>query len=519
LGPLGPFPPLLDGQRGAADPAGIPDLPTMPLEPGSWAAPGPVPTGTRPAAPSGAWSLSADDPADQLRTDTDVAVTLDRAARNLAALSAEFPRSAGPTHGPSRWLRMLIGIDETLLARVWEERPRYTGLGAIVLGTAAMAAFSMFDALDEAIGPVWPVVITVAVFWGVLICCIDRWLIASTHGKGARLRVFIPRLLLSLMFGVIIATPLVLTVFGPEVVTKAATDQQNRLTAYESQLKACNPLPDQATGKVAPVPANCAGYTLPTADPAVGLTQALAREKQQAATLTRQISAANTTIAADDQTIRDECNGVSGPGLSGVPGIGPNCDRDRQQEAVFEAQNPVGQWQQQLNTLNLSIATQSATVGTQLQTYTDDITGAVNAKVAARTLSQGRIGLLDRIDALGELFASSPVIAVATVLLGVFVLLVDCLPVLSKMMSGITSYDRLVEGRLRSAEAIAAAAIHVRERRATGTDEVALHAVDVQIRAQLEQINDASRVERGRRDAEVDRKIAELTEEFRRMGS
>ena len=71
------------------------------------------------------------------------------------------------------------------------------------------------------------------------------------------------------------------------------------------------------------------------------------------------------------------------------------------------------------------------------------------------------------------------------------------------MMSGTTNYDRLVEDRLRSATAIGAAAIRVGERRAIGADEVALHAVESQIRAQLEQIDEASRVERGRRDAEV----------------
>src|SRR5579859_5112081 len=50
-----------------------------------------------------------------------------------------FPEAAPPSHGAGRWLRGLIGVDEGLLDRVWEERARYTGLGAIVLGTAAMA--------------------------------------------------------------------------------------------------------------------------------------------------------------------------------------------------------------------------------------------------------------------------------------------------------------------------------------------------------------------------------------------
>jgi hypothetical protein len=472
-----------------------------------------------PAGPSQPWTaVTTDGTAYDLRSVGDIAALLDRATRNLEDVSQEFPRSVMGESRSGRWLRKLIGVDESLLARVWEERARYTGLGAIVLGTAVMAAISMFDALNEALGPVWPVLILVALFWGTLICCIDRWLIASTHGAhAARWRIFVPRLALSVLFGVIIATPLVLTIFGSEVVTRAATDQQNNLTKYESQLKACNPLPDPATGVVPAAPASCAGHTLPVSDPATGLTQTIGREIQQRTKLAGQVASANATIKQYDTTIRDECNGASGPGLSGIPGVGFNCKRDRQQEDTFKKDNDIAKWQKQLTDLNAEIGQQTATLGSETQTYSNNITSAIKAKVSARQKSQDRIGLLDRINALGELFAANVAIAAATVLLGLFILMVDCLPVLSKMMSGTTNYDRLVEDRLRSAAAIGAAAIRVGERRAIGADDVALYAIDSQIRARKEQIDEASRAERGRRDAEVDRKIAELTEQFRRM--
>lgn len=96
---------------------------------------------------------------------------------NLSAEATEDvspPQAAPPSRGPGKWLRSLIGVDETLLDRVWEERARYTGLGAIVLGTAAMATLAMLDALDQIFGPVWPVLVLVALFWGVFICGIDR---------------------------------------------------------------------------------------------------------------------------------------------------------------------------------------------------------------------------------------------------------------------------------------------------------------------------------------------------------
>ena len=154
-----------------------------------------------------------------------------------------------------------------------------------------------------------------------------------------------------------------------------------------------------------------------------------------------------------------------------------------------------------------------------LQNYATAITKAIAAKVATKKADEGRIGLLNRINALGELAASNAAIAGATVLLGLFVVMVDCLPVLSKMMSGTTKYDKLVEERLRTAEAIAMAGMKVSERQATGRDEVALQTIDSQVRARLEQIDDASRVDKARRDAELDRKIAELAAEYRRSGS
>ena len=448
-----------------------------------------------------------------------IAALLDRAAQSLEALSLEFPHAAKPGRGPGRWARALTGVDETLLSRVWEERARYTGLGGIVLGTAVMAAFSMLDALDQVFGYAWPLPVAVALFWGAFVCGIDRWLISSTHGvRTYRWRIFLPRILLAILFGVVIATPLVLTVFGSAVVSRAANDQLNEVAAYETQLKACNPLPSQP-GRMAPVPPNCGGYSLSVGDPAIGTNETVTLEKQQRAQLAQTIAMDNKTIADLNFTARKECNGTRGQGLSGIVGQGPNCDRDRQQADAFTRQSNVAQLQRQLTNLNLKIAQQTGTAGAQTQNYATAITKAIAAKVATKKADEGRIGLLNRINALGELAASNAAIAGATVLLGLFVVMVDCLPVLSKMMSGTTKYDKLVEERLRTAEAIAMAGMKVSERQATGRDEVALQTIDSQVRARLEQIDDASRVDKARRDAELDRKIAELAAEYRRSGS
>lgn len=444
---------------------------------------------------------------------------LGEVAESITALGSDFPHLTASSRGPARWARALIGMDERLLDRVWEERARYTGLGAIVFGTAVMATLSMLDALDQVFGPVWPVLLLVALFWGTFICGIDRWLIASTHGmRSSRWRIFVPRIVLALIFGVIIATPLVLTVFGSEVVSQAQNDQNNALLAYESQLKACNPLPGNS-GQIPAEPAGCAAYRVSVSDPAIGTDMTIAHEKAERAQLSSTISTDRSTIAKDNLVAREECNGSRGAGLSGIVGQGPNCNRDRQQADSFASQSHVAQLDAQLSDLNQRIASQTVSAGQQTQAYATATTNAIAALVATKKADEGRIGLLNRIDALGELAAKSAVIAGATVLLGLFIITVDCLPVLSKMMSGTTRYDYLVDARLKTAETIGGAGMKVSERRATGKYEIALQAIESEIRARLEKIDERSRMDKAKRDAELDRQIAELAAEFRRLAA
>jgi hypothetical protein len=437
----------------------------------------------------------------------------------VAEFHQAYPQVTEPSHGPNRWLRVLTGVDERLLDRVWQERPRYTRLGAIILGTATMAMLSMMDALDQVFGPVWPVIIVVGLFWGAFVGGIDGWLIASTHGqRSARWRIFLPRLALALLFGIIIATPLMLTVFGSEVVSQAKNDQNNSVTAYDSRVATCNPLPGTPPASSKPAP-DCAGYYVSVNDPVIGTNDTIAQEKMQRTQLITAISADNKTIANDNLVAREECNGNHGAGLSGIVGQGPNCDRDRREADAFASQSHVAQLETQLSVLNQQIASQTVTAGQQTQEYATALSSAIAARDKVKLDDEGSVGLLNRIDALGQLAARSAVIAMATVLLGLFIITIDCLPVLSKMMSGETSYDRLVDARLRMEAAMAMAGMEVSERRETGKAEVALHRLEHEVRAQLDRMQDASRVEKAHRDADLDRRIAELAAELRRQAA
>jgi hypothetical protein len=203
--------------------------------------------------------------------------------------------------------------------------------------------------------------------------------------------------------------------------------------------------------------------------------------------------------------------------LSGLVGVGPNCTRDRQKADSFARTSDVAQLQSQVTRLDGKMAGQTITAKQQTQKYATNISGAIAKLVTTRKQQEGRIGLLNRIDALGELAAAHFVVAAAAVLLGLFIMAVDCLPVLSKMMSGTTRYDRLLEVRLRGAERMATAAMKVTERQATSRDEIELSRIESQMDAELERIDKASRYGRARRDAEFDQQIGYLAAGYRHL--
>lgn len=384
----------------------------------------------------------------------------------------DVPQSAPPGRRPGRWLRALIGIDESLLDHVWEERPRYTCLGATVLGTAVMAALAMLDAIDQVFGAAWPVAFLVALFWGALICAIDRWLMASSHGtRSGRWLIFVPRMILSLFVGVLITTPLVLTVFGPEVLSAAQVARVAAVQAYGSQLKQCNPLPsaDPALAVVSRT-VSCRPFHLEVANPAIATDRAINSGQAQLSVLKQTIAKGAVRLAQLNTVAQGECRGFSGAGLTGIEGSGPNCRRDRRQADAFASASHLGTLRRQASNLSSEIAAETATANKQTQVYANSITNAIATMVADKKTQAGRISLIDRIDAIGELASQNLAVRVAVVMLGIFVVAIDCLPVVSKLIGGTTGYDQILETRLRfAAEKMAAEAINVSQDHSLGS--------------------------------------------------
>jgi hypothetical protein len=136
-------------------------------------------------------------------------------------------------HQLRRLVLALSGADEEILAYVPSERARFESLGWAILITSCMAMISMWFALSSALGINGVLAIPVAVFWGLVIMGIDRWLITSMPIDGSRkFAMAVPRVLLAVLLGTLISTPLVLRIFQTEINAQMAVMQQKNYSSF-----------------------------------------------------------------------------------------------------------------------------------------------------------------------------------------------------------------------------------------------------------------------------------------------
>jgi hypothetical protein len=422
-------------------------------------------------------------------------------------------RPAKPDAGIGRWMRALVGIQENILDWVPEERARYTGLGIIVLNTGGLAALAMFTALSKIVAAPPLAFVPVALLWGWIILSIDRWLIASTHGVHQARRlpmIFAPRLVLAILLALSIAEPLTLRIFQPALDRQVLATQATQLVQYESRLKSCNP----STGVPLSSP-SCNGYRLSIQDPSAHATNELADAQKQQKQIQGEVDAINGHISQLRTTAVDECAGTKIPGTTGVPGVGPQCVTDW--AAVTDYQNSSGLAAKQtlLRSLNQKISALIAGAGSAQATSADEVNKAITAAVDAKKRAQrGEIGLVDEWNALEQLSAQSTFVNFAHWLLWFLLIALDCLPITAKMMSGSTSYDRLLTSQTESSERIYDIDIRLREQCATADKEVEIQLGEIGKQDRLRRLAHDERVGHAQREADVVRSAEELATQW-----
>lgn len=367
-----------------------------------------------------------------------------------------------------RLLIWLSGAQPDILAQCKQDRAKYIGVGSAVLVTSSMAAVSMSFALHIALAAKLPVAIPFAVAWGLAIMSLDRWLVVSLV-RQPPLRYFLlalPRLLLGLLFGIIISTPLTLQIFHVEIDNQIAIDHTNALAAYNA-----SPSIKALTGKVT------ADTSAVSADNSViksgGITSSTPASQDQA------LTQANAQLAKDQQQVTRyneaaHCELYGGSGCSGIVsgavelGTGPAYNFDEKELGVYTARvkqdtAQVANAQQQFNAQNLvneqnAVKAARAKLAKDTQNLNTD-TADLNAQKQSYVGTLGKdTGILASLKALDELRGSSSTLMLADLLLFLFFTAIEWLPILVKALLNLgpeNTYEKLLakadEASLRNA--------------------------------------------------------------------
>ena len=383
------------------------------------------------------------------------------------------------TELPSRWnlgriLRRFAGADEELLAWVPQERSRYTGMGGAVLFTAVMAFMSMTVALGLAFDTRSPVILIPALVWFVLILNFDRWLVSAPLSKSfwRKVPMIAVRMGMAFLFGVVIAEPLVLAVFNTAVKTEVLQLRADDLKKYGSQWERCNPLdltnqpagtstpsatptptPSGSTGTAtAAADPTCADFIVPLPENVRALRNDFTAKQAQLVSLQATLK---PLIAQHDKLVKksqDECLGRPGVGLTGQFGAGPVCKRLTQDAVNYAKLNRLDDLQKNVASLTDSLTALSTQIRDASTKWADQRSAYIADQVAQRKASEGKIGLLERIEALNTLAVTHTALGTAIWAVRALFILVDLAPALLKLTSGTTRYDRLVDAQLRLGE-------------------------------------------------------------------
>ncbi len=403
----------------------------------------------------------------------------------------------------SNMLLTVSGADRGTLRQAPKERTKQVAMGAVLLSTAGIAVVSASYAMHIALR--LPVLLAIlgGLVWGLIILNLDRWLVVSTPRLGTAwgtLAMAVPRVLLAVLIGVVVSTPLTLAVFRGEI------DAELTVMAQEEQ----QAFADKMAGRTAEIDQLQAEVDRLTNALADGVSEADVLGDDAVIDLRKQVDAARARYDAAAVAVQCENDGTCGTGVAGFGEVSRQkvAERDRLQQ----------EWQ----TLSAQLAALQVDVRTQLEDEDKALAvsersdlGKRQAELAEKTASRAADtaandqatdngdGILARLSALGRIQDRDPMLATAHWMLFLFMTALECLPILFKTMLSLAPpslYERLValedqraEARVRlrmqtdyeEAETLARSALTAAEARAARTLEAESKATGIVLDAQL----------------------------------
>jgi Domain of unknown function (DUF4407) len=358
-------------------------------------------------------------------------------------------------HQLRKFVLALSGAREEILDAVPSEQARFESLGWAILITSCMAVISMWFALANALSINGIVAFPVAIFWGLVIMGIDRWLIISMPIDGRRkFAMAVPRVLLALLLGTLISTPLVLRIFQSEINAQMATMQSGNYNTFLTQqngsqvAKQVTDYADQLTELNTVINSHGAQTGDTAEDPE------LKTFNNQLTTLDAQL--AKETALRQQYYTQYRCQRYGGPGCPA--GLGPAAKASL--KSYNEADAQVTKLQGEINTTQSEIQARdkflaSTSKSNQLQRYQEAlqqrpiVQGEYNTAVQRKNQLQAAYyaqeqashGILMRLEALSELSSQSFTVTMARFLLFLLFLVIECLPVTVKLLQKPGQYE------------------------------------------------------------------------------
>jgi Domain of unknown function (DUF4407) len=366
------------------------------------------------------------------------------------------------------FLLTLSGARPQILQKCPTERIKFQSLGWAILITSGMAAVSMWFALSSAMGANPFLALPAALMWGLIIMGIDRWLVTSMPaGDSRRWVIAIPRVLLAVLLGTLVSTPLVLRIFQSEINSEIAVIKEQRASTFIAAQQG-----SQVGKQVAHWQADVAGLqkvidsggqvTLnPAADPQI---QSLTRQR-------------NAEVTLEHKYYEQwQCQLYGGQGCT-VRGNGPLAAAS--ENSYHQAQAQVAAFTNQIQQREKHLtASDSASRHLRLRQATAALPGAqqqLSVAVARQdalrqnfdTQNEATNGLLIRLQALTALSGNSFTLNAARLLLFLLFLVIECLPVTVKIMQQPGNYERILQAEAEKELREATRALRTRPRLGT----------------------------------------------------
>lgn len=410
-------------------------------------------------------------------------------------------------------LLTVSGANRDVLRDAPKERTKQVAMGAVLVSTAAIAVASATYALHVALHLFVLFALVGGLAWGLVILNLDRWLVVSTprlKTKLGTLAMAMPRVLLAILIGAVVSTPLTLAVFSAEINTEIKVMAAQEEDAFTKQLA--------ADSRYRQLPAERQQIQALQAELTAGVTDADVLANPAVADLQKRLDRVTAQYDAAAQAVLDESDGSGG---THVPGHGQAyydkvAERDQLQGQMTRLQQQLTATESQVRQqLQSEYAKNSADWRAQLTTLQNDVARtqrSMDAELAAhRQAVRQSDGILARLSALSRLQHQDLTLAAAHWLLFVFMTAMECLPIVFKTMLSLAPpslYDRLialeeekVEARVRlrlqteyeEAETVARTALIAAEARAARTLEAESKATGMVLSAQLAVTKEAVR--------------------------